>query len=54
MGVSWDDAKAFCEWLTKQERGSGALPEGMHYRLPTDEEWSVAVGLDSEPGNTPE
>ena len=26
----------------------------MHYRLPTDQEWSVAVGLDSEPGNTPE
>ena len=26
----------------------------MHYRLPTDQEWSVAVGLDSEPGETPE
>jgi heme-degrading monooxygenase HmoA len=54
VGVSWDDANAFCEWLTKRERRSGALPEGMHYRLPTDQEWSVAVGLDSEPGNTPE
>ena len=46
-GVSWDDVKAFCEWLTKRERSSGALPESMHYRLPTDTEWSVAVGLDS-------
>jgi formylglycine-generating enzyme required for sulfatase activity len=54
VGVSWDDAKAFCEWLTKRERGSGSLPEGMHYRLPTDEEWSIAVGLDSEAGNTPQ
>jgi hypothetical protein len=54
VGVSWDDAKAFCVWLTKRERGSGALPEDMQYRLPTDEEWSVAVGLDFEPGNTPE
>jgi len=54
VGVSWDDVKAFCEWLTKRERGSGALPESMHYRLPTDTEWSVAVGLDSEPGNTPQ
>ena len=54
VGVSWDDVKAFCEWLTKRERGSGALPESMHYRLPTDTEWSVAAGLDSEPGNTPE
>jgi formylglycine-generating enzyme required for sulfatase activity len=54
VGVSWEDAKAFCEWLTRSERGSGALPENMHYRLPTDEEWSIAVGLDSEPGNSPE
>jgi formylglycine-generating enzyme required for sulfatase activity len=54
VGVSWYDAKAFCEWLTKRERGSGALPEGVHYRLPTDEEWSIAVGLDSERGNTPQ
>jgi formylglycine-generating enzyme required for sulfatase activity len=54
VGVSWDDAKAFCEWLTKRERASGAVPEGMQYRLPTDQEWSVAVGLDSEPGDTPE
>jgi Sulfatase-modifying factor enzyme 1 len=54
VGVSWNDAKAFCEWLTIRERASGALSAGMKYRLPTDEEWSVAVGLDSEPGNTPE
>ena len=27
VGVSWDDVKAFCEWLTKRERGSGALPK---------------------------
>jgi formylglycine-generating enzyme required for sulfatase activity len=48
VGVSWDDAKAFCEWLTKREHGSGALPEGMRYRFPTDQEWSVAAGLDSK------
>jgi formylglycine-generating enzyme required for sulfatase activity len=53
VGASWNDARAFCEWLTKRERASGALPEGMRYRLPTDEEWSIAVGLDSETGNTP-
>ena len=50
VGVSWDDAKAFCEWLTKRERGLGALPYGMHYRLPTDEEWSMGL----EGGNTPQ
>jgi formylglycine-generating enzyme required for sulfatase activity len=52
VGVSWDDAEEFCKWLTNKERDSG--PKGMYYRLPTDHEWSVAVGLDSEPGNTPE
>jgi formylglycine-generating enzyme required for sulfatase activity len=54
VGVSWEDAKAFCDWLTKRERSSGGLPDGMEYRLPTDQEWSIAVGLDSEPGDTPQ
>lgn len=43
--VSWDDAKAFCAWLSRKE--------GKTYRLPTDTEWSVAVGLPSESGTTP-
>jgi formylglycine-generating enzyme required for sulfatase activity len=30
-GVSWDDATAFCEWLSKKE--------GKPYRLPTEAEW---------------
>jgi hypothetical protein len=25
VGVSWNDAKAFCEWLTIRERASGAV-----------------------------
>jgi sulfatase modifying factor 1 len=29
--VSWNDAVAFCEWLTTKE--------GSHYRLPTEAEW---------------
>jgi len=37
VGVSWEDAQKFCEWLSKKE--------GKTYRLPTDEEWSIAVGL---------
>jgi formylglycine-generating enzyme required for sulfatase activity len=46
--------KAFCQWLTKREHHSGVLPKSMQYRLPTDIEWSATVGLESEPGDTPE
>ena len=51
--VNWEDAMAFCEWLTKKESADGKLPNGMKYRLPTDEEWSRAVGLANEEGATP-
>ena len=45
VNVSWHDAKAFCAWLSRKE--------GKTYRLPTDAEWSLAVGLEDEPGGTP-
>jgi formylglycine-generating enzyme required for sulfatase activity/tRNA A-37 threonylcarbamoyl transferase component Bud32 len=51
--VSWNDANGFCEWLTKKEIAEGKLAKGMKYRLPTDEEWSRAVGLAFESGATP-
>ena len=51
--VSWDDAKAFCEWLTEKERRAGTLNSTQEYRLPMDAEWSTAVGLQNERGNTP-
>jgi len=51
--VSWNDANAFCEWLTTKENADGKLPNGMKYRLPTDDEWSRAVGLANEQGATP-
>ncbi len=48
--VNWQDAQDFCAWLSKKE--------GRTYRLPTDEEWSLAVGLGGKEsrslGDTPE
>src|SRR5205814_718726 len=51
--VSRKDAMAFCDWLTEKELRDGALREGQSYRLPTDSEWSAAVGLPPENGSTP-
>jgi formylglycine-generating enzyme required for sulfatase activity len=54
VGVNWNDAKKFCEWLTKREQLSGMLPpRGRVYRLPTDAEWSAGVGLQGEEGTSP-
>jgi hypothetical protein len=43
--VSWDDAQAFCSWLTAREQKSGSIPKNQRYRLPSDHEWSCAVGI---------
>jgi len=54
VGVSWEDANAFCKWLSEKETAEGKLPKGAVYRLPSDEEWSWAAGLPPELGATPE
>ncbi len=51
--VSWDDAKGYCRWLTEKERREGLIRGDQSYRLPTDAEWSLAVGLEEEGGSTP-
>lgn len=54
VNVTWVEAVAFCKWLTDQERKDGLLTANQFYRLPTDVEWSKAVGLPEESGKTPE
>lgn len=54
VAVSWNDATAFCRWLTETERAQNLIPSGAVYRLPTDAEWSWAAGIgDRETGATP-
>lgn len=54
VNVSWEDAKDFCIWLTQKERTGGLLKSNEVFRLPTDLEWSQAVGLPKESGKTAE
>jgi Sulfatase-modifying factor enzyme 1/BatD DUF11 like domain len=49
VNVSWEDSKAFCAWLTQIERTAGRLSQKQGYRLPTDIEWSAAVGQSKYP-----
>jgi len=46
--INYNDATAFCDWLTRKEHTSGLLPQGYNYRLPMDLEWSAAAGIDHE------
>ncbi len=39
--MSWNDAKKFCEWLSKVT--------GKEWRLPTNSEWEAAVGTSKYP-----
>ena len=53
IGVTRQDARDYCAWLTKRDQDAGLIGADDHYRLPTDEEWSRAAGLPLERGSTP-
>lgn len=48
------EAAAFCNWLTLREQQAGLIQSTLHYRLPTDLEWSLMAGENPASGSTPE
>ena len=55
VNVTWENATAFCAWLTERERKAGKIGANESYRLPSDNEWSCAIGIGDreDPAKTP-
>lgn len=45
VGITLEDARAFCTWLTEKERAEGKLNSAQAYRLPTRADWDAAAAL---------
>lgn len=42
VGVSWEEANGFCQWLTRTEREAGHLSPHQSYHLPTSDQYQKA------------
>lgn len=51
--VNRAEAQAFCRWLTEKEQATEILDGDYSYRLPTDDEWSMAANMPREKGDSP-
>ncbi len=49
VGISYQDALAFSDWLTKREKAEGRLPFGFKYSLPSESYWGIAAAQNVGP-----
>lgn len=51
--ITWHEAVAFCEWLTRTERSARRINKAQAYRLPTDAQWTAGeIVFDNEVRST--